>query len=134
MYPIGCYERKKVLGKEVANANTKRAGESQQVKRGAGPNAAFNSAHVAATNARPVGKCFLRKPLLFAERAESHAKFLQGRMPGWLTGLAGHSPHPGLSRPFGPRPIRYNEIAPPMLLTLWPLSTARVPPLEAGSE
>ena len=83
------------------------------MKRGSVPNATFNPAHIAATNPRTVRKFFLRQPLVFAERAESHAKFLQGRMPGWLTGLAGHSPHAGSSRPFGPRPIRYNEYREP---------------------
>lgn len=72
-------------------------------------NSSFDPAHVAAPDLRPVGECLLGEVLLLAQLTDSCSQSSEDEMFGWLTGRAWHATYAGVSCPFGPRPIGYNE-------------------------
>jgi hypothetical protein len=73
------------------------------------PDAAFNTTHVGPADTGPISKGFLRQSPLLAKFADSGSHALQCWMFRWLAGLPRHAPDAGVSRPFRPRSIGYNE-------------------------
>ncbi len=79
------------------------------MKRGAVPQTALNATHVAPTDARSVGQGFLGQALLFTHAPDATSELLEGTMLGGLADRTWHAQNAGALRPFGPRPMGYNE-------------------------
>ncbi len=113
MCPIGYYETGlRSAGEEVADSDPKRTGEPQEVKRRAVPHTTLNAAHVAPTDARSVGQGFLGQAQLVTHAPDATSELFEGTMLGGLTDRTGHASNAGSLRPFGPRPMGYNEGSP----------------------
>ena len=111
-------------GKEVADMDSKGASQPDKVERGTVSNSSFDPAHVAAPDLRSVGECLLGEVLLLAQLTDSRSQSSEGEMLGWLTGRAWHATYAGVSCPFGPRPIGYNER--PRTLVEWSAVADRI--------
>ena len=70
---------------------------------------AFDAAHVASPDLREIRQALLREALALPERSNPLPQPFKGRVFGGFAGLARHAADADSLRPFGPRPIGYND-------------------------